>query len=80
MNYQTYSKLYKLDNHKAVDALPTPRKAKRLSVELNKHYLPSQTIIINQIRLAKWFNISIPTLLRFQALVTNQHHHKYMSL
>lgn len=80
MNYNKYVKLYKNDNHRRKDAFPEPIKAKRIATELSKRYSPGQNTIASQLRLAMLFNLSIPALIRFQDLMSNNRFHKYLPL
>lgn len=64
MNYQQYLKRYKNDNHRRHDALPEPGKAVLIAAELSRRYAPDQITIRSRVRLAQWFNITVPVLIR----------------
>ena len=80
MLYHLYLKHYQQDDHSQPDALPDPGKAKRLATELNKRFTPGQTTIDSQLLLSRMFNLSIPSLIRFQELIMDSHYHKFMPL
>lgn len=80
MLYHLYLKHYQQDNHSRPDALPEPVKAKRLATELNKRFTPGHTTIDSQLILSRMFNLSIPSLIRFQELIMDSHYHKFMPL
>ncbi|GEK60982.1 hypothetical protein LCI01_06180 [Leuconostoc citreum] len=63
-----------------VDALPASQKAILIADELHKRYTPELITIQSRARLAQWFNISVPTLIRLEHMVANYRYHKFCPL
>ena len=80
MNYQEYLKCYRNDSHRRHDALPEPDKAVLIASELSRRYIPEKITIRSRVRLAQWFNISVPALIRLEHLVANYRYHKFCPL
>jgi len=80
MNYREYLKRYRNDSHRRHDALPEPGKAVLIAAELSRRYAPDQITIRSRVRLAQWFNITVPVLIRLEHLVANYHYHKFCPL
>ncbi|WP_349535076.1 hypothetical protein [Leuconostoc citreum] len=80
MLLKTYINIYQKDDHKANDALPQPTLAQKLSVELNKIYKPTTGEIRTQALLADRYGMSVAALLRFQTLMLDHNHFKYLPI
>ncbi|MGR8823236.1 hypothetical protein [Leuconostoc citreum] len=80
MLLKTYISIYQKDDHKAKDALPKPKLAQKLSVELSKVHQPMVSQIRMQTLLADRYGLSIASLLRFEALILDHRSFKYVPI